>query len=258
MAGGDDYMTLARVLRLVSAVALTVSSAACSTESIEDACIEGPLFANARARAERAVADLDRTTSIELEDSVLAMVDQVSVMREVSPRSLRDPLGVALAAYGGLVVALDQVGWDPVSASTDAEVADARRAFTDASVSDALLEIESFLEVQCEQARSEVNPNFALTGTTLPNPIISEEPSMDANEDDLVSESELEALGYSIGESYGVALTGSEATCVATELGTMFASGTDADLTNEGLFDVVKAAFLSCGVTTPPITAPNN
>jgi hypothetical protein len=114
------------------------------------------------------------------------------------------------------------------------------------------------LEIQCEQARSEVNPNFALTGTTLPSPIISEEPSMDANENDLVSESELEALGYSIGESYGVALTGSEATCVAKELGTMFASGTDADLTNEDLFDVVKAAFVSCGVTTPPITAPNN
>jgi hypothetical protein len=81
---------------------------------------------------------------------------------------------------------------------------------------------------------------------------------MDVNEDDLVGESELEALGYSIGESYGVALTGSEATCIATELGTMFANGTDADITNEGLFDVVKAAFVSCDVTTPPITAPNN
>lgn len=251
-------MIRTRVIRLSLMSMLILCASACSTDSIEDACIEGPLFANARARAERAVADLDRTTSIELEDSVLAMVDQVSVMREVSPRSLRDPLGVALAAYGGLVVALDQVGWDPVSASTDTRVADARRAFTDASVSDALLEIESFLEIQCEQARSEVNPNFALTGTTLPSPIISEEPSMDANEDDFVSESELEAFGYSIGESYGVALTGSEATCVATELGTMFASGTDADLTNEGLFDVVKAAFVSCGVTTPPITAPNN
>ena len=232
--------------------------AACSTDSIQNACIEGPLFANARARAERAVADLDRTTSIELEDAVLAMVDQVSVMREVSPRSLRDPLGVALAAYGGLVVALDQVGWDPVAASTDDRVADARRVFTDASVSDALLKIESFFEIQCEQARSAANPNFALTGTTLPNPIISEEPSMDANENDLVSQSELEALGYAIGESYGVALTISEARCVAAELGTTFASGDDANLTNEDLFDVVKNAFSSCGVSTPPITAPNN
>lgn len=232
--------------------------AACSTDSIENACIEGPLFANARARAERAVADLDRTTSIELEDAVLAMVDQVSVMREVSPRSLRDPLGVALAAYGGLVVALDQVGWDPVAASTDDRVADARRVFTDASVSDALLKIESFLEIQCEQARSATNPNFALTGTTLPNPVISEEPSMDAYENDLVSQSELEALGYAIGESYGVALTSSEARCVAAELGTTFASGDDANLTNEDLFAVVKNAFSSCGVSTPPITAPNN
>lgn len=232
--------------------------AACSTDSVENACIEGPLFANARARAERAVADLDRTTSIELEDAVLAMVDQVSVMREVSPRSLRDPLGVALAAYGGLVVALDQVGWDPVAASTDDRVADARRVFTDASVSDALLKIESFLEIQCEQARSAANPNFALTGTTLPNPIISEEPSVDANENDLVSQSELEALGYAIGESYGVALTSSEARCVAAELGTTFASGDDVNLTNEDLFDVVKNAFSSCGVSTPPITAPNN
>ena len=125
-------MIRTRVIRLSLVSMLMLCASACSTDSIEDACIEGPLFANARARAERAVADLDRTTSIELEDSVLAMVDQVSVMREVSPRSLRDPLGVALAAYGGLVVALDQVGWDPVSASTDTRVADARRAFTDA------------------------------------------------------------------------------------------------------------------------------
>lgn len=251
-------MTLARVIRLISVIAFTLCLIACSRDSVEDACIEGPLFVNARARAERAVADLDRTTSIELEDAVLAIVDQVSVMREVSPRSLRDPLGVALAAYGGLVVALDRIGWDPVSASTDTRVAAARRAFTDASVSDALLEIESFLEIQCEQARSEANPNFALTGTTLPSPIISEEPSMDANEDDLVSQSELEALGYAVGESYGVALTNSEARCVAEELGTTFASGDDAGLTDQALFDVVEQAFTNCGVTTPPITAPNN
>jgi hypothetical protein len=237
---------------------LTISLVACSGGSASDACIEGPLFANARARAERAVAELDRTTAIELEEAVLAMVDQVSVMREVSPGSLRDPLGVALAAYGQLVVALDTVGWDPVTASTDAKVASARRAFTDVSVSGALLEIEEFLEVQCEQVRSESNPNFAMTGTTLPIPVISEEPSRDANEDDVPTRSELEALGFAIAESYGVALTNMEAECVARELGTTFAGGNDIDVGDEALFDSVKTSFVSCGITTPPITTPDN
>lgn len=251
-------MTATLRAKLLAGIVVAFSLGGCSSESLSDACLQGPLFSNARTRAERAVAELDRTTSIELEEAVLAMVDQVSVMREVSPRSLRDPLGVALAAYGQLVVALEQLGWDPVVAATDTQVESARRAFTDTSVSQALLQIEDFLDEQCEQARSASNPNFALTGTTLANPTISEEPSTDANENDAPSDTELVALGFAIGEAYGVALTDAEAQCVARDLGVTFADGTDVDVEDQAFFDFVKSSFVSCGVTTPPVTIPNN
>jgi hypothetical protein len=41
-------------------------------------------------------------------------------------------------------------------------------------------------------------------------------------------------------------------------LGTTFAGGNDIDVGDEALFDSVKTSFVSCGITTPPITTPDN
>jgi len=231
-----------------------VSLAACGEESTDDACIQGPLFASARSRAERAIVELDRTTTIELEEAVLGITDQVSVLREVSPRSLRDPLGVVLAAYGQLVVALDSVGWDPGVASSDPRVATARSAFAEESVSRALTNVEDFLTERCNQVRGEVDANFALTGTSLPLPEISEEPSTDALEDDSLSASEWEALGFAVAETYGIAVTKDEAPCIARRLGSAFASGSDADFDDVRYFELIVSAFDVCGVATTPTT----
>jgi hypothetical protein len=55
-----------------------------------------------------------------------------------------------------------------------------------------------------------------------------------------------------------VALTDAEAQCVARDLGVTFADGTDVDVEDQAFFDFVKSSFVSCGVTTPPVTIPNN
>jgi hypothetical protein len=230
----------------------------CAAESAADACARGPLFASSRERAERAVTELDRTTTVELEESVAAIVDQVLLLREVSPRSLRDPLGIMLAAYGQLVVALDDVSWDPQAAMADGAVARARAAFAETSVSQAADTVAEFFADQCEIALGESNPLFAVTGTTLPLPLPSEEPSLDAAEDTTVTPSELQAVGFLIGETYGVALVATEAECVARILGTNFNNQTDVDVNNEQYFALVTETFVSCGVTTPPTTTPDN
>lgn len=258
MAGSNRNMTIRRSARLVPMVMMSGLIFGCGEVSVADACLQGSLFTNARARVERAVSEFDRTTRLEVEDAVVAMVDQVSVLREVAPRALRDPLGVLLAAYGQLTVAFDEVGWDPLAAANDADVNAARAAFAEESVVGALDEVQEFLVDQCEQARGAVNPDFALTGTTLPNPVVSEEPSRDANDDPVVSDDELRSLGFAIGESYGVALTDEEAKCVARELGVNFVGGSDVDIDDEEFFGFVRSAFVTCAVVTPPTTAPNN
>ena len=230
----------------------------CATESAAQACARGPLFANARARAERAVAELDRTTTIELEESVTAVVDQLLLLREVSPRDLRDPLGVLVAAYGQLVLALDGVAWNPDVADSDATVARARGAFAETSVAQAGDTVAQFFAQQCELALGESDPLFAMSGTTLPLPAVSEEPSRDAAEDSSVSAAELQAIGVLVGEGYGVALTASEAECVARTLGVTYGEVGDAAVDDAEYFDQVVEVFTSCGVATPPTTTPDN
>ncbi len=256
MAGGNSNV-ISRRRRTVLVLSLflaLVPLAACGEESTDDACLQGPLFASARSRAERAIVELDRTTTIELEAAVLGITDQVSVLREVSPRSLRDPLGVVLAAYGQLVVALDGVGWDPDVASSDPRVATARSAFTEDSVSRAFANVEDFLAERCNQGRGAVNANFALTGTSLPLPEMSEEPSRDALEDDSLSVSEWEALGFAVTETYGIAVTKDEASCIARRLGSAFASGSDDAFDDARYFELIVSAFDMCGVATTPTT----
>lgn len=242
-------------------VAMSLATAACGSDSPAQACAQGPLFASTRQRAERAVSELEITTTLELEESLLAMTDRIAILREVSPRSLRDPLGILLAAYGQLVVAFDQVSWDPTVGVADAGVATARAAFSEQSVASALTAVEDFLAEQCELARSGLNPGFALTGTTLPLPEISEEASTDAD-DNLVSASELQAFGFALAEAYGVALVAQEAECVGRALGTTFSAGTDAQVDDEQFFALVVSAFTDCGVATTPtttaVTTPDN
>lgn len=104
-----------RTISVFAAVLAIATLASCSNETAGEACARGPIFAAARARAERSVAEIDTTSTIELEESLNALVDQLLVLRDVSPSELRDPLGTLLAAYGQLVVALDDIGWDPQS-----------------------------------------------------------------------------------------------------------------------------------------------
>ena len=232
---------------------LVVSLAGCGDESPAAACSQGTLFAASRQRVERAVSELDTTTSLELQESVIAMSDLVAVMREVSPRSLRESLGVLLAAYGQLVVSLDAIGFDPVAASTSARVARARVAFTDKSVVEALIAVEDFLTDQCELARSATNPGFALTGTTLPLPEIVEEPSRDVIEDGSDTALELQTLGFAYGETYDIALEASQAQCIGQQMFALFGSSDnldDVDVDDEEYFDLVRQTFVNCGVTS--------
>lgn len=237
---------------------IAVAVASCAAESPAEACARGPMFSSARTRAERAVAELERTTTVELQESVSAFVDQVLLLRDVSPRSLRDPLGVLLAAYGQLVVAFDDIAWNPQTASSDAVVATARSAFTETSVSMAADEIETFFADQCKLALDQSNPLFAVTGTTLPLPVAGQEPSLDAADDATVTPSELQAIGFLVGETYGVALVPSEAECIARSLGATFVDASDIDVSDEQYFRLVTETFVSCGVTTPPTTTPDN
>lgn len=247
-----------RLTSTMLACVLALGLIGCGSESAAEACARGPLFSSARIRAERAVTELDRTTTIELEESLSAVVDQVLVLREVSPRELRDDLGVLLAAYGQLVVAFNQTAWDPQAAITDAQVAKARAAFAETSVSTAADDIEQFFSRQCQLAIGQSNPLFAVTGTTLPLPIPSEEPSLDADDQASVSPSELQAIGLVIGETYGVALTAEQAECIATNLGVTFTEVGDIDVTNDAFFELISDTFISCEVTTPPTTTPDN
>jgi hypothetical protein len=242
----------------VLAVVIAVVLSGCATESAAQACARGPLFANARARAERAVAELDRTTTIELEESVTSVVDQLLLLREVSPRDLRDPLGVLVAAYGQLVLALDGVAWNPQVADSDAAVTRARGAFAETSVAQSVDSVSRFFAQQCEIAIGESDPLFAMSGTTLPLPEVTEEATLDADEASSVSESELQAIGYVIGETYGVALVASEAECVARTLGVTFGEASDAEFNDGEFFAEVVKVFASCGVATPPTTTPDN
>ena len=242
---------LALVLALA---AVSIAVAGCGADSPAQACAQGPLFASARQRAERAVSELETTTTLELEEALLSMSDRIAVLREVSPRSLRDSLGTLLAAYGQLIVAFDQVGWDPKVGATDADVAKARASFTDESVAVALGAVEDFLAEQCELARSGLNPNFAVTASTLPLPDISQEASADADEDLLVSASELQAFGFSIAESYGIAVSTTEAECLGRSLNASFAGGSDAQYDDVEYFALVVSAFTTCAVGTSPTT----
>jgi hypothetical protein len=246
-----------RIVQRFTAAAMTallvVSLAGCGDEAPAAACSQGTLFAAARQRVERAVSELDTTTSLELQESVVAMSDLVAVMREVSPRSLRDPLGVLLAAYGQLVVSLDAVGFDPVAAATTASVSNARRAFTDTSVAEALTAVENFLIDQCELARSTTNPGFALTGTTLPLPEIVEEPSRDVIEDGSDTALELQTLGFAYGETYDIALQASQAQCIGQQMFELFGSSDnldDVDIDDEEYLGIVRQTFVDCGVTS--------
>ena len=248
---------MTRIARRFTAAAMTallvVSLVGCGEESPAAACSQGTLFAASRQRVERAVSELDTTTSLELQESVIAMSDLVAVMREVSPRSLRESLGVLLAAYGQLVVSLDAIGFDPVAASTSARVASARVAFTDKSVVEALIAVEDFLTDQCELARSATNPGFALTGTTLPLPEIVEEPSRDVIEDGSDTALELQTLGFAYGETYDIALEASQAQCIGQQMFALFGSSDnldDVDVDDEEYFDLVRQTFVDCGVTS--------
>ena len=239
-------------------VVVLIAVTACRGETLPETCAQGPLFTSARQRAERAVSELESTTSLELEESLIAIADRIAVMREVSPRSLRDPLGVLLAAYGQLVVAIDETGWNPSIAASDSKVAAARIAFSQDSVAQARTEVEDFLSDQCELARGAAVAGFALTGTTLPLPEFSEEPSNDVTEDDTVSPSELQAIGYAIAENYGVAIVATEAECIGATLGENFVNGSDQDVDDDEFFALVLSAFSVCEVGTPPTTTPNN
>lgn len=248
---------MTKIARRFTAVAMTallvVSLVGCGDESPAAACSQGTLFAASRQRVERAVSELDTTTSLELQESVIAMSDLVAVMREVSPRSLRESLGVLLAAYGQLVVSLDAIGFDPVAASTSARVASARVAFTDKSVVEALIAVEDFLTDQCELARSATNPGFALTGTTLPLPEIVEEPSRDVIEDGSDTGLELQTLGFAYGETYDIALEASQAQCIGQQMFALFGSSgnlDDVDVDDEEYLDLVRQTFVDCGVTS--------
>ena len=248
---------MTKIARRFTAAAMTallvVSLVGCGEESPAAACSQGTLFAASRQRVERAVSELDTTTSLELQESVIAMSDLVAVMREVSPRSLRESLGVLLAAYGQLVVSLDAIGFDPVAASTSARVASARVAFTDKSVVEALIAVEDFLTDQCELARSATNPGFALTGTTLPLPEIVEEPSRDVIEDGSDTALELQTLGFAYGETYDIALEASQAQCIGQQMFALFGSSgnlDDVDVDDEEYLDLVRQTFVDCGVTS--------
>ncbi|MFM8958466.1 MAG: hypothetical protein ACKOJH_13845, partial [Actinomycetota bacterium] len=115
-----------------------------------------------------------------------------------------------------------------------------------------------FFDQQCAVALGESNPLFAITGTTLPLPEVSEEPSLDAEEAPAVSASELQAIGFLLGETYGVALLAPEAECVARSLGVTVGGVTDVSLDDAQFFAKVTEVFTSCGVATPPTTAPDN
>jgi len=232
--------------------------AACAGDSVADTCEQASLLENARARVERAVTTLEQTSQRELEEATLDIVDRLSLMRDVAPRDLRSPLGVLLAAYGQLTVSLGNIGWDPTLATNDAAVQSARRAFTDESVAGANTSLVAWVEAQCGQVQSALDPAFAASGTTLPMPEMSEEPSRDADEGSSVNETELQAIGYVIGETYGVALVASEAECVARTLGVTFGEASDVTLDDSEFFAEVVKVFASCGVTTPPTTTPNN
>ncbi len=241
----------------VSVVALSsLLVSACGSESAAEACARGPMFSSARQRAERAVSELDRTTTIELRESVVAVVDQLLLLREVSPSSLRDPLGVLVAAYGQLVVALEEAAWDPLTAGTDPAVAAARAAFAETSVAESVDEVSQFFDQQCEIAIGESNPLFAITGTTLPLPESGDEAALDAPDTNTVDEGELTAIGFTLGESYGVALTADEALCVARALAGSKAAQ-DAALDDDAYFAVIVEIFDTCAVATPPTTTPS-
>ena len=258
MAGSNQIVSRHHSQLLCGVVLVLVVASSCSADSAGEACALGPLFSSTRQRAERAVTELEQTTSVELEDSVSAVVDQVQLLREVSPRPLREPLGVLLAAYGQLVVAFDGVMWNPGVAMTDPSVAAARAAFAETSVSTAADSVEEFFVQRCQSAIEDSNPLFAVTGTTLPLPEVGEEPRLDAAEDQSVIQNELRAIGFLIGETYGVAVVSTEAECIARSLGTTFADARDIDLSDEEYFSVVRRTFVSCGVATPPTTTPDN
>ena len=62
-------MTLRRVPAWCAMASLAVVAlAACAGETAAQACARGPIFGAARTRAERSVAELDTTSTIELEE----------------------------------------------------------------------------------------------------------------------------------------------------------------------------------------------
>ena len=237
-------------------VLAVVAVSACGGDNVADTCEQAALLENARARVERAVTTLEQTSQLELEEATLDTIDRLTLMREVAPRDLRSPLGVLLAAYGQLTVSLGNTGWDPTLAVNDAAVQSARRAFTDQSVATAYSTLAEWVETRCGRAQSAVDPAFAASGSTLPMPEMSEEPSRDADEEPSVNETELQAIGYVIGETYGVELEASEAECVARTLGVTVGEASDVTLDDTEFFAEVVNVFSSCGVTTPPTTTP--
>ena len=245
----------AHAARFVFLVGCAMSLVACGGDAVAETCEQTLLLDNARARVERAVTSLAQSSQVEIEEASLDIVDRLALMRDVAPRELRPALGVLLAAYGQLSVSLGNIGWDTSLAATDAAVVTARAAFTDTSVAGALSTIADWTLEQCGRTPQAVSAEFAASGTTLPMPEVSEEPSRDVDEANLVTDGELTAIGFTIGETYGVALTATEALCVARTLA-QSPEASSAQSSDDEYFAVIVDTFTACAVATPPTTAP--
>lgn len=248
----------ARVATSLLVALLIAPLAGCATDDPQAACTQGPAFAAARLRADLAVSELSSTTRLELEESVVAITDQVGLLREVSPRALRDPLGVVLAAYGQLLVALDALGWDPLLAASDARVSSARAAFADDTVSSAFADVEAFFDEQCRLALGDTFGNLAVVGTTLPLPPESQEPSLDGSEEDGAPDQELRAIAATLVQRYGVVLSDEEALCLGRLLVASALTASDTDLDDAALQAILIQLFNRCSLDTTPLTNPDN
>lgn len=238
-----------RILRVGLVCGLLVSVAGCSSR--EDFCRALPGTDAALKRVDAGVLDEPFVSVVDARESVLLLVDRLTLLREAAPREARSALGTLLAAYGQIAVAYEAVGWDPQVAVEDDGVVAARTALGNADVVTARDELSTYASGECNVNVDPARLGDFVVPTTLPLPSFSPEPAADVP-DQGTTENVLSAVGFVIAERYGIAITIEEAACIGER-----AAADDALLngaTTDETHRWALTTFTDCGITTVPTT----
>ncbi len=238
-----------RILRVALVCGLLVGVAACSSR--EDFCRALPGANAALGRVDVGVLDEPFASVVDAQESVLLLIDRLTLLREASPREVRSALGTLLAAYGQVAVAYEAVGWDPQVASGDDGVVAARATLGNADVVSARDELSTYASKECNIDVDPARLGDFIVPTTLPLPSFSSEPAADVP-DQGTNEDVLSAVGFVIAEEYGMAITIEEAACIGER------AAADDALLNEATADETYrwavSAFSTCDIPTVPTT----